>query len=556
MKSTRGGRSRRPATHSPPSRESTSCDPDTPRIGRRRRHCSCRPLGIRTNRLASTARPTAEAFDQPAVRQHSPAPTRIRSSSGSARSRIDRSPRPPALTRTEPMHCHATSGRPTRIGLGRDGTGTDDRGENRIRHRGDRRRRRRAGRRRRRRSARREGRARREAQDGRRLPVVRLRAVEDADQVGARRARRCATPTAGRSRPRDPQLDLARVMERVAASSRGIEPNDSPERFRGLGVDVIFGDGRFAAPDALRGRRPPPHREDVRHRDRLAARGAADPRPRRRRRFSPTRRCSTCASRSRACSSSAAGRSAARWRRRSAGWAARSRVVDIAPRILPREDADLADVVQRQLPTEGVRVQARHVDREGRGHARRRSRLHARRRRTAPSSVVAGTHLLVAAGRTANVEGLGLDAAGVARRPAAASSSTTACARPIRTSTSSATSPAATSSRTSPSITPASCCGTRSSGCAGRSRRTVVPWCTYTDPELARVGLSEDRGEAAAASRTRSTASPFDEIDRARAEGETEGFAKIVTDPKGKHPRRRDRRAARGRADRRVRARR
>ena len=45
--------------------------------------------------------------------------------------------------------------------------------------------------------------------------------------------------------PVAPKVDLAAVMERVDGVIRGIEPNDSPERFRGLGVDVIFGAGRF-----------------------------------------------------------------------------------------------------------------------------------------------------------------------------------------------------------------------------------------------------------------------------------------------------------------------
>ena len=81
----------------------------------------------------------------------------------------------------------------------------------------------------------------------------------------------------------------------------------------------------------------------------------------------------------------------------------------------------------------------------------------------------------------------------------------------------------------------------------------VVPWCTYTDPELARVGLSEDEAKQRA-SRTASTAFAFDEIDRARAEGETEGFAKLVTDPKGKLLGAAIVGAARRRADRRVRA--
>src|SRR5206468_44180 len=61
----------------------------------------------------------------------------------------------------------------------------------------------------------------------------------------------------------------------------------------------------------------------------------------------------------------------------------------------------------------------------------------------------------------------------------------------------------------------------------------VVPWCTYTDPELSRVGLSETEARA------RNIAHlvyrfAFADIDRARAEGETEGFAKLLTDAKGK----------------------
>ena len=56
--------------------------------------------------------------------------------------------------------------------------------------------------------------------------------------------------------PSDPQPDLARVMERVREVIAGIEPFDSPARFRGLGVDVIFGEGRFKAPDVFRSQRP------------------------------------------------------------------------------------------------------------------------------------------------------------------------------------------------------------------------------------------------------------------------------------------------------------
>jgi pyruvate/2-oxoglutarate dehydrogenase complex dihydrolipoamide dehydrogenase (E3) component len=56
---------------------------------------------------------------------------------------------------------------------------------------------------------------------------------------------------------------------------------------------------------------------------------------------------------------------------------------------------------------------------------------------------------------------------------------------------------------------------------------------TYTDPELAHVGLTA--AEAEAHGRKVSTASfPFAEIDRARTERETDGFAKIVLGSRGK----------------------
>jgi pyruvate/2-oxoglutarate dehydrogenase complex dihydrolipoamide dehydrogenase (E3) component len=62
---------------------------------------------------------------------------------------------------------------------------------------------------------------------------------------------------------------------------------------------------------------------------------------------------------------------------------------------------------------------------------------------------------------------------------------------------------------------------------------TVIPWCTYTDPELARVGLSEtDAKQQGIAHRV--FRFPFADNDRARAEGNTAGFAKIIATPRGK----------------------
>src|SRR6202040_1559616 len=55
----------------------------------------------------------------------------------------------------------------------------------------------------------------------------------------------------------------------------------------------------------------------------------------------------------------------------------------------------------------------------------------------------------------------------------------------------------------------------------------VVPWCTFTDPEAARVGLTLEEAEKEH-QHVRIVKFPWAEIDRAQAEGETTGFLKFV----------------------------
>jgi pyruvate/2-oxoglutarate dehydrogenase complex dihydrolipoamide dehydrogenase (E3) component len=62
----------------------------------------------------------------------------------------------------------------------------------------------------------------------------------------------------------------------------------------------------------------------------------------------------------------------------------------------------------------------------------------------------------------------------------------------------------------------------------GRARASalVLPWCTYTDPEIAHVGLSA-RDAAARGIRVRTYVQELAEVDRAILDGETDGFVKI-----------------------------
>jgi pyruvate/2-oxoglutarate dehydrogenase complex dihydrolipoamide dehydrogenase (E3) component len=61
----------------------------------------------------------------------------------------------------------------------------------------------------------------------------------------------------------------------------------------------------------------------------------------------------------------------------------------------------------------------------------------------------------------------------------------------------------------------------------------IIPWVTFTDPELAHVGLTEDIAKKRYG-KVRVFRWPYHENDRAQTERATEGFIKVVTNAKGK----------------------
>jgi len=329
--------------------------------------------------------------------------------------------------------------------------------------------------------------------------------------------------------PAHPQPDLAKVMERVAGVIKGIEPNDSPERFRGLGVDVIMGSGAFVTPDAfeVNGRRLTAKTFVIATGSRPAVPKlpGIDTTP-----YLTNETLFDLREPVPSLLIIGAGPIGSEMAQAFRRLGSEVTVVDIAPQILPREDADLAAVVFKALEAEGIRY---HLRASILAFAGRKGdvRVTLRAADGTPTEL-AGSHLLLAAGRTANVDGLGLDVAGVALDKGRIVAN-----GGLRT--------------TNPNIY---VIGDAAGGYqfthlaehhAGIVLRhalfrmrwakpsPVVPWCTFTDPELARVGLSETEAIARGVAH-RVYRFAFDEIDRARAEGETEGFAKIVTSPKGK----------------------
>jgi pyruvate/2-oxoglutarate dehydrogenase complex dihydrolipoamide dehydrogenase (E3) component len=189
-------------------------------------------------------------------------------------------------------------------------------------------------------------------------------------------------------------------------------------------------------------------------------------------------------------------------------------------RLLPRDDADAAELVAAQLQAEGVTFEC------GREVARVAMRGSAFSLTLDDGREVAGSHLLVAAGRRANVAALDLDAAGVKLGK-------DGIAVDARRRTSNRRIFAIGDCRAGPRFTHVA--GYEGAlvgldialGWPGRVDWRALPHVTYCDPELAQIGLTEAqvRERHGKADVTRQD---FSENDRAVTEGDTRGFLKLV----------------------------
>ena len=166
-------------------------------------------------------------------------------------------------------------------------------------------------------------------------------------------------------------------------------------------------------------------------------------------------------------------------------------VVEHGPQLLGREDPDVAEEIRRILSAEGIEVLlgADVLQVEGRSGEGVRLRV----RTAGGERTIAGSDILVAAGRTPNTAGIGLDVAGVeldARGYIKVNDRLETTAPDVW---------AIGECAGSPQFTHVSEDDFRviRDNLAGGSRSTrdrLVPYCLFTDPPLARVGLSE--GEA------------------------------------------------------------
>jgi len=203
-----------------------------------------------------------------------------------------------------------------------------------------------------------------------------------------------------------------------------------------------------------------------------------------------------------------------------------SRVTVIAhgPRLMSREDPDVSEAVQRILTDEGIQVLVMTKVLHAHGQSGKEVRLDVET--TAGEQTIEGSDILVAAGRTPNTAGIGLQEAGVALDD----HGYIRVNERLETSASGVW--AIGECAGSPQFTHVSVDDFRiikANLAAGRcsTRGRLIPYCMFTDPPLARVGWSEREASHQGVT-VRVARLPTTAVLRAHTTDERQGFMKAL----------------------------
>ena len=331
-------------------------------------------------------------------------------------------------------------------------------------------------------------------------------------------------------------VDFAAVMARIQRVIADIEPHDSVARYTALGVDVVQGRARITSPWAVE-ITTPQGVQTLTTRSIVIATGA---RP-----FVPPipglaeLGCLT--------SDTVWGLTALPKRllvlgggpigcelaQAFARLGAQVTQVEMAPRLMLREDEDAATLVLQSLQADGVRVltghQAVRCERVS-GAAGDAKRLIAKHGDA--EIAIEFDELLCAVGRSARVEGFGLEELGIALSPRK-TIETNAWLQTVHPNIYAVGDVAGPFQFTHTAAHQAWYAAVNA--LFGRFKKfkadySVIPWATFTDPEVARVGLSEDEAKAQNIP-YELTRYGLDDLDRAIADGTAHGFVKVLTVP-------------------------
>ena len=323
-------------------------------------------------------------------------------------------------------------------------------------------------------------------------------------------------------------LNFTNVMQRVKKIIRKIEPHDSVERYTNLGVDVIQAEARITSPFsvAVNGRK-------LTTRTIVVATGASP--------FIPP---ITGLDKIEYLTSDnlwnldhlpprlvvlGGGPIGSEMTQAFARLGSRVTQIEMAPRIMSREDPDISDMIQKKFTSEGVRVLTNHKANEVRLDGGRKFLLCEHENGI---EEIEFDEILVAVGRAANAKGFGLEALGVVLRP----NGTIETNGLLQTNFPNIYCSGDVAGPYQFTHTAAHQSWYASvNALFGRFKRfavdyRVIPWSTFTDPEVARVGLNIQEAEEKGVP-YEVTQYDIDDLDRAIADSEDHGFVRVLTEP-------------------------
>ncbi len=329
------------------------------------------------------------------------------------------------------------------------------------------------------------------------------------------------------------QVDFAAVMRRVHGVIRDIEPHDSVERYRGLGVEVLQGHARITSPWSVEVALADGTRQTLTTKSIVIAAGASPSVP-----PIPGLKELGCLTSDTVWALTelpqrlvvlGGGPIGSELAQSFARLGSTVTQVEMLPRIMAREDPEVSDLVAASLRADGVRVLTGHraLRVEGTGAQKRLIAEAGGAEVTIPFD-----ELLCAVGRSPRVTGYGLEELGIPLTPKK-TIETNAYLQTLYPNIYAVGDVAGPYQFTHTAAHQAWYAAVNA--LFGQFRRfradyRVIPWATFTDPEVARVGLSETEAKEQGIAYELTTYG-IDDLDRAIADGTAHGFVKVLTVP-------------------------
>ncbi|EGG99347.1 FAD-dependent NAD(P)-disulfide oxidoreductase [gamma proteobacterium IMCC2047] len=323
-------------------------------------------------------------------------------------------------------------------------------------------------------------------------------------------------------------VDFAAVMQRVHGIIKTIEPHDSVERFTGLGVDCIQGEARITSPWSVEVNGQSIHTKNI-----IIASGA---RP-----FVPpiegladvgyltSDTLWQLEQQPKRLLVIGAGPIGCELAQSFARLGSEVILLDMADKVMPREDTDVSAFIAEKLEADGVELRLSHktVKFSKEGETKTLQVEH-----EGQEFGIVFDEVLVAVGRRANTEGFGLQELNIGTTP----QGTLQVNEYLQTrfpniyACGDVAGPYQFTHTASHQAWYAAV-----NALFGRFKKykvdySVIPWATFTDPEVARVGLNEADAKQQGVD-YEVTQYAIDDLDRAIAEGEAQGWVKVLTVP-------------------------